>query len=93
MSDRLSPQREAEIRERFAATRAARSSDVDALLAELAAVRAERDEAQERVATAQAEALRLAAGGAHLNVHSSAAEGVRNWLLQLAEIAKRGDLR
>ncbi|WPO73974.1 hypothetical protein [Streptomyces sp. KN37] len=44
MSDRLSPQREAEIRERFAATRAARSSDVDALLAELAAVRAGRDE-------------------------------------------------
>lgn len=65
MTDRLSPQREAEIRERLAKAKARRMTaraiqplnqhqvDAAALLAELAAVRAERDEAQ-------AESVRLA---------------------------------
>lgn len=40
-------------------------------------------------AAIRAEAFRDAANGAYLNVHSAAAEGVRRWLLALAD----GELR
>ncbi|MFF2475143.1 hypothetical protein [Streptomyces sp. NPDC058066] len=63
------------------------------LLAELAAVRAERDEARAQLATARSEALRQAARGAHVMVHASAAEGVYRWLLRLAEDAEAGERR
>ena len=48
MTDRLSPEREAEIREQFATWPA--HATIPSLLAELAAVRAERDEARAQVA-------------------------------------------
>lgn len=70
--------------ERFQLDAAEARAEADRLRARVAELEADRDAA---VAAAVRRALEDAANAASVNVHASAAESVRRWLLRLAEYA------